>query len=362
MTTIDQKSLNKYHVIFLAQSLMIGTGLLSLPQKLSSLGYSQAFFPLIMGIIASITLWPMVWLCSKYPNESLFRINEILLGKWLGKCINLAFTLQFTIFTAGIISDYMNLIESTALPEQNITLPVLLIIMLFLYILKGGIKSVANFCILTFFITLGLVYFTRWAIEKGDVSHFLPILNFSSHAFFDALKNGYFSLLGYELIMFYFPYIIHQKKAFKHSLIGIWISIALYVFSTSVSVMYYSEWQLKNVKFTILNLFKAGEFSFIERIDILGMTLWVFHILCGVSGYAWCAKKGLESLVTKNLKNIKHLSLIIPILVFCLADMPFSQEFQKNFFTGSYYVGYIIIIWPIFLGIVYLLRKKKVAQ
>ncbi|MFY0518450.1 GerAB/ArcD/ProY family transporter [Lysinibacillus sp. UGB7] len=359
MNTYNQKILNKYHVVFLAQSVMIGTGLLSLPQKLSPLGYSQTFFPFIMGIIASFTLWPMIWLCSKFPNENLFRINEILLGKWFGKCLNILFVLQFVIFTAGIITDYMNLIESTALPEQTITIPVLLILLLLLYIVKGGIKSVANFCILTFFITLILVFFTRWAIEKGDISHFLPIFNFTGHEFFDALKNGYFSLLGYELIMFYFPFIINQKKAYKHAFIGIWISILLYFVATAVSVMYFSEWQLENVKFSILNLFKAGEFSFIERIDIFGMTLWIFHILCAISGYVWCAKQGMESLISKNAK---YYLVILSIIIFFIVNMPFSQEFQKKLFLGSNYAGYAIIVSPIFLSLVYVIRKKKVQQ
>ncbi|CAM5207115.1 Spore germination protein B2 OS=Lysinibacillus sphaericus OX=1421 GN=gerBB PE=3 SV=1 [Lysinibacillus sphaericus] len=54
-----KKLLNAYHVVFLAQSVMIGTGILSLPQQLSSLGYSQALMPLIFGVIASVTLYPM---------------------------------------------------------------------------------------------------------------------------------------------------------------------------------------------------------------------------------------------------------------------------------------------------------------
>lgn len=60
--------------------------------------------------------------------------------------------------------------------------------------------------------------------------------------------------------------------------------------------MYYSEWQLKNVEFSVLNLFKAGEFTFIERIDIIGITLWVFLILTSMTAYVWCAKQGAHAL------------------------------------------------------------------
>ncbi|QDQ02159.1 GerAB/ArcD/ProY family transporter [Lysinibacillus fusiformis] len=359
MSTNNQKVLNGYHVVFLVQSVMIGTGILSLPQKVSSLGYSQAFMPLLFGVIASLTLWPMIWINGKYPNANLFRINEILLGKWLGKIINFFFVLQFIVFCAGIISNYMHLIQSTALQEQTITLPVFCFLLLLVYIVSGDIKSIARFCMLTIFIMIGMVFFTSWAFEKGEMSHFLPLFNFTGAEFYDAMKRGYLSILGYELIMFYYPYIVQQKKAFKHSLIGIWISILFCFITTAISVMYYSEWQLKNIEFSVLNLFKAGEFSFVERIDIIGITLWVFLILSTVATYLWCAKKGVDSLISKNSKVYLY---ILAIIIFFVVKMPFSRNFQDKLFIGSNYVAYMMIIWPIFLSIVYLLRKKKQVQ
>lgn len=359
MSTANLKMLNRYHVIFLAQSIMVGTGILSLPQKLSAMGYTEWFMPVLFGVVATLTLWPMVWLCSKYPNENLFRINEILLGKVIGKVINLFFVLQFIVFSAGIISNYMHLIQSTALQEQTITLPVICLLLLLVYIISGGIKSIARFCMMTFFITIGMFYFTRWAIEKGEVSHLIPLFNFDWQEFFDAFKKGYLSILGYELIMFYFPYIIDQKKAYRHSLIGIWISIFLCFFTTVVSVIYYSEWQLKNVEFSVLNLFKAGEFSFVERIDIIGITLWVFLILSSITAYVWCAKLGVDSLLKKK-RNYQL--FLLAAIIFLIVRMPFSREFQEKLFTASNYIGYMLIIWPIFLGMIYVVRKKKVQQ
>ena len=237
-------------------------------------------------------------------------------------------------------------------------MPVLCFLLLLIYIVSGGIKSIARFCIMTFFITIGLFYFTRWAIEKGDPSHFLPLFNFTPKEFYEALKQGYFSILGYELILFYFPYIIDQKKAFRHSLIGIWISIFLCFITTAISVMYYSEWQLKNVEFSVLNLFKAGEFTFIERIDIIGITLWVFLILSSITAYVWCAKRGMDTFLKK--KKQSYQLYIIALIIFFIVKMPFSREFQEKLFMASNYVGYVLVSWPVFLILIYVIRKKQV--
>ncbi len=44
---------------------------------------------------------------------------------------------------------------------------------------------------MTFFLTIGFLYFTHWAFEKGDMSHFLPLFNFFSvNDFYEALKEG----------------------------------------------------------------------------------------------------------------------------------------------------------------------------
>lgn len=359
---LDQKNLkvlSVYHVIFLVQNIMIGTGILALPQRLSVLGYSQILMPIYFGVIASVTLWPMVWLCSQYKGDNLFRINEILLGKWIGKSFNILLVLQFTLFVAGIVSNYMNLIQSTALPEQTMTLPIILLLVLLTYIVNGGIKTIARFCTLSFFLTIPMIYFLRWGIEKGEFSHIFPLFNFTAKEFWKALQEGYLSILGYELILFYFPYIVNQKKAYKHTLIGIWITIAIFFMTTLVSVMYYSEWQLRNIQFSVLHLFKAGELSFVERIDIMGITLWVFLILTTVAGYLWSAKKGLDSLRSK--KSNYHVYYIV-IVIFGIIMLPTSREFQEKLFEASFYIEYIVLAWPILLCLIHLVRKKQVQS
>ncbi|SEM71370.1 spore germination protein (amino acid permease) [Paenisporosarcina quisquiliarum] len=359
MSQKNLKVLGVYHVIFLVQNTMVGTGLLSAPQRLSVLGYSQILMPIYFGIIATITLWPMVWICSQYKGDNLFRINEILLGKWIGKGINVLIVLHFTLLIAAVISNYMNLIQTTALPEQTTTVTILLVLLLLTYIVNGGIKTIARLCTLTFFLAMPMVYFLRWGIEKGDLSHIFPLFNFTSKEFFKALQQGYLSILGYELIMFYFPYILDQKKAFKHAVIGIWITISLVFITTLVSVMYYSEWQLEHVEFSVLHLFKAGEFSFVERIDIMGITFWVFLILTTAATYLWSARKGLDSIRSKKNKNHVY---FITAAIFGVIMLPVNREFQQKLFDASIYIEYTVILWPIFLCLIHLVRKKQVRS
>lgn len=114
---MNKETLKGYHVIFLVQSIMFGTGALSLPERLSILGYSQTLMPIFFGIIASISIWPMIWICSKYQSKNLFEINEEILGKNLGKFINVFIVIQLILLPTAKVSNYVQLIQSTALQE-----------------------------------------------------------------------------------------------------------------------------------------------------------------------------------------------------------------------------------------------------
>ena len=72
----------------------------------------------------------------------------------------------------------------------------------------------------------------------------------------------------------------------------------------------------------------------IENDDIFGITLWVFLILSTVAAYLWCAKKGVETLVSK--KSNVYLYILVAIIFF-VVKMPSSREFQDKLFTSANY-------------------------
>ena len=356
MDVTKKKILNGYHVIFLVQNIMVGMGLLSLSNSLSPVGYSQWWFPILFGIIANITIIPMIWLALQYRDDDLFDIHEKLLGKWIGKMLNSFLILYATILFAAVIQNYLELVQVALLPERTITGHLIVFILLTVFIVKGGIKSLARFCMLTFFLTAWMVYFLRWGMVDGEISHLLPLFNFNGSEFWDATKKGYNSVVGYELLMFFFPYIREPEKAFKHASFGIWITSIIYLSVTTVSVMYFSEWQIENIFFPVLKLFQAVDLSFVERMDKMGIALWVFLILSTAGAYLWVGKKGVDSVRNKNSQY--HI-YAVAILTYIVINLPISQVMRTTLYENSFYVSYGLILWPILLCIVHLIRRKR---
>ena len=120
--------------------------------------------------------------------------------------------------------------------------------------------------------------------------------------------------------------------------------------------MYFTEWQIEHSLFPVLKLFQAVDLSFVERMDKVGISLWVFLILTTAGAYLWVAKKGVDSVRNKNSQY--HI-YAVAILTYIVINLPISQVMRKTLYENSFYVSYGLILWPILLCIVHLIRRKR---
>lgn len=353
-------SLNRYHVIGLVVNTIIGVNLLTLSHSVSNLGYNQWWIPFVLGGIVSLTVWPMIALGKRYPGDSLFTINVKLLGKFLGHCFNIVLIVYALLSATSVNSDYVRLVQTSMINNETITLPLLGLVLVMLYITNCGIKLIARFCLLAFFFTVWMFYFLQWGFQKGGIMHIFPLINTSLANVFEAVNQAYGSMLGYELLLFYYPYIKQKDKAYQHVLIGIWICVFVYVLVLLTSVAYFSEWEIANLVYPILNLFKAVELSFLERIENLGIGLWVFLVLSTCTTYLWVARKGMEEMFGE--KRLWHLLVLAAISYFLIRSwIPISsQEFL--FHTVTLWLGYGVIVWPVFLLLLHAIRVGSAGR
>ncbi|RNB91980.1 spore gernimation protein [Brevibacillus fluminis] len=352
--------LQSYHVIFLVQNVITGEGLLRLPHTLSPTGYNEWWVLFILGILAQITLFPMYWLGLQYPRHNLFQINEILLGRWLGKFVTIIFILYGILTVSATSQSYLRLVGAITLPDIAPFFPLFCLYGVMLYIAGGGIKLIARFCILAFFFTFWMLYFLLWPMSAGGASHMFPLFTAKPAEIQKAVNDSYFSMFGYELLLIYFPYIVNQKKALKHASIGIWMVILSYEIVTFVSIMYFSEWQLANVIYPVLSLFKSVKLSFIERVENLGVALWVFLILSTTAGYLWMSKLGVDFVFSK--KRGAHLYICAVVSFSIILVLPLGKMETTIYRDWTQYGGYFMILFPLILLAVHAIRKRGIKK
>ncbi len=348
--------LNKYHVLFLMQNTITGLGLITFAYDISAVKYGIWLIPIFLGIILTILLFFMVKLSSKFPNDNLFKINEKLLGKFIGKILNTMIVFYAIFIVAMLIDGYVRVIQTITLPNESVLLPALVLVFATVLIARGGIKSIARFCIISFFFTIWMLYFLQWSFAMAIWTHFFPLFNFTLKEVFISTQEAMKSFLGLEAILFYYPFIREKKKAFKHSAIGLWIVILLYVVICISILVSFSPWQLQNVRNPILSLFQAVELSFLERIENLGLNLWVFLILSTTSCYLWIASKGISSITNKNQIWYMYITAICVTIINILPINSIHRETMENI---SVSFGFFLIVLPLFLLIISVFKKTK---
>ncbi|WP_026673844.1 GerAB/ArcD/ProY family transporter [Alkalihalobacterium bogoriense] len=352
------KKLNKYHVVFLTQNVLIGIGLFSLPHDISSLGYNLWILPLIYGVIATLTLIPILALCKRYPDSSLYSINEKLLGKYVGKGLNVLIIFFAIIHTSSVCHSYVRVLQTVSYPDNTILISSLSLYFVLVLIVLGGIKSVARFCIFSFFITGWMLYFVKWAFQQGELMHAVPTLEHDLSIWLSSMHSGAGVMFGYVLVLFYFPYIQNQKKTFRHMTIGIWIAVTYYVVVCLASVVYFSTWQQANLVLPILNLFQSVQLPLVERIENFGVSIWVFLVLSTSSAYLWVAKKGVDALFSNYKDKAWHVYPVAFISIMLFLG-PLSVELQEVIFGDiNVYSEYAVIVLPVFLLCVHWLKSK----
>ncbi|MFA9558436.1 GerAB/ArcD/ProY family transporter [Evansella sp. AB-rgal1] len=356
------KKLNKYHVIFLVDKSIAGIALFSLPYFLRHVGVNMWMVLLMFGILATLLLYPMVQLCKKYPNHSLFVMNEKLLGKYIGKLLNFFILIYVTLQVANESKFYVRLVQAITLPDFTITPITLALFFVMTMIVNGGIKSIARFCILAWFLTMWLGYYSYWAFSDANFLHLVPRFDKSLQDWGLAFFEGSQLMLGFALIMFFFPYIQNQKKSFKHATIGIWIGIVLMLLISVASIVYFSEWQIENLLYPLLNLFQAVELSNVERIETFGISIYVLSTLAKASLLLWVAKKGVDALFSKHKNKTRHLYLMTGICLFIVLG-PIPIRYQKIMYEEwIIYGGYCLISLPILLLFIHKIRNRKEAS
>ncbi|WP_216829312.1 GerAB/ArcD/ProY family transporter [Alkalihalobacterium elongatum] len=359
MDTGKFKKLNAYHVVFLTQNTMVGVSLFSLPNDMSQAGYNLWLLPIILGLLSNLALIPIIYLCKQYPNDTLFKINEKLLGSLFGKVLNFFVFSYAVIALASVSQRYLRLVQTVTLPEYTITWIAIVFFAVLICIVMGGIKSIARFCMFSFFFTAWLIYYLKWALQSGNWLHAVPTFEVSGLAWLHALHNGAPAMFGFGLILFYYPYIINQEKAFLHVSIGIWIAVFFYFAVSLASVVYFSSWQLSNLLFPVLNLFQAVQLAFLERIETFGTSLWTFLALSTASAYLWVGKKGIDSLLSNHKNRTWHLYICAVVgLILFNGPIPFYLQI-KIFEKWLVYYGYGIHILPVVLLILHSFKKDK---
>ena len=348
-----------FFIIFQTQ---VGVGVLSLPASLYAGSGTDGWITLIItGVTIQVIIYILYLLSNRFPSSTIYEFAPKIVGKYGGFILSTLYIL-FAVFTAVIV---LELFETTIKTWILFRTPMLAILLLLAitgtYLAVGKIKVMGRFYQFVSILIVPLVIMAAYTLKDADLRYILPIGHNGIGTIFKATQQGIVSMVGFEMVLFVYPYVQDKGKTALKSLTLANIAVtSLYTFLTFATFVFFSPKQLEMIPDPLVYMLKGVSFVVVDRVDLLFLSIWIVSVMTSYVSYLYIAGKGIQHL-TKRKRTTG--SIIIAALISLILSMFTHDRYTVDMIAGyhekaSYFFAVGI---PILLWLISLIFKKKEA-
>jgi spore germination protein len=327
-------------------SMVIGLGILTLPRLVADVTESSDGWMsiLIAGMLAIFLAWVAAKLASRFPNMTFITYTGLIATKPVAIILTCLMFAYFFFFSAYVTRGIAIISKQYLFDETPVEVIALIFILIITYAVAGSRVGLLRLNLLFFPIVLVfLVLLLSFSTGLVELNNLKPFFVTNWTGIYQGAKESIFSLLGFEIILFYISYMNRPKEAPKAAVIGVAIPIVLYVFIYLIVISVFAVEPTRQVMFPTIELAKEIELpgQFFERLESLFFVIWIMTIFnTGSMAFDICIMA--VSSIFKNVKKMTWLWVLSP-LVYIMAMMP--QDLIEYYNFGKYvsYLGLVIV-------------------
>lgn len=329
--TTKIKSMQFFALLVLFQ---LGTALVV---NLGSQAGRDAWLSILIGMLIGLLLFAVYCMLYKlFPDMLPTSYSKLLLGKYLGTLISIAYIIFFLNKASRDLMDGGLLIISSTLKETPLIVVNLMMMLTIAYVLHKGLEVMAR----TATIFLGIVILLGLLIAGVivfsniiDFSRLLPVLgNGMMPVIQSVLKQNiqfpFAEIICFKMIM---PSLDDQKKGIRSGYMAILFSG---VILSSTAVITISALGLDIAERSIFPLLsmvgKAAISDFIQRTDILVVMVLIIGDFFKISIFYYAAIIGVSDLFRIPYRKIIYPFAIIILLFSVLITRSYSEHVLKG--------------------------------
>ncbi|QST00605.1 GerAB/ArcD/ProY family transporter [Pontibacillus sp. ALD_SL1] len=355
-----------FYLFFLIHTIQVGSGIMGVSTHIYGQAKQDAWISVIVaGVGMSISVFCMSKILQQYESADLPGIQVDVFGKIVGKILGTFVALYFFCFLITLLLNYIEVVQVFLFPTIPTWLVCLFLLSLVVYAVLGGVRVIVGVSFLFFVGTAWLIIVLYEPLTLMEWNHFLPTLG---NSYTDILKGAYkttYSLIGFEALLFIYPYVQNKQKAHLAAQQAVWGTTILTLFVVVITVGYFSGPQLERLIWPTLSMFKIIQFSFVERFDIIAVGLWMMIILPNMVTAMWLCTHTFKRVYGLRQKQVLYVAA--GLLFF--GTVLFQDRLQINYFTdilattGFYFAFvYPVVLLPIVLIKNYIRRKRGTSQ
>ncbi len=356
----ERLKISHFMVAYVIVSMQIGIGVLGYQRVIAKdAGYDAWISILIAGIAIHFLIWVIFKICEAVDGD-IITANVYVFGKVIGNCINTLFIFYFILTGVSVLAGLVEVIRTWVFLNLNPFYFALIYLLLGIYIVYGGFRTVAGISFLGLAIPAYLLFSFGFAIKYGDFTNLLPVLD---HTPVQLLKGAYImslSFLGFEILLFFYPFIKKPNESKKWVHIGVLTTTLIYTALAIISFAYFPSGLLNKSIWATLEMWKIVRLPIAERFEYLGIANWTLILLPNVTLSLWCASR-----VLKRVYRVSQRKGVLFIAGACLLFVlqVDSRERMNLLFDINSKVGFALaFVFPFVLYIALLVAKKVKAK
>ncbi|HWQ29782.1 MAG TPA: endospore germination permease [Negativicutes bacterium] len=358
MQNKNECTITSKQLIFIMIGAMLGSGILSLPRLAAKDAGQDAWLAVILG-----SLFPLISLSlvrALYKNNSAGSYVDIckrICGKYVGNFLSLLLASYSVVTAAVLLRIFIEVVSMFLLRQTPVPVKLMLMLSVCAYLASQNPQVLGRVNEFLFYILLPLLFFSLPAIVKNsDWLNLMPVFNHRPADYFRASLTTGLAFSGFELYIVFHPYVSREQEAFRASLYGLLVTLAIYLYFVIGALMVFGNELIQKITWPTLRMLATTEIPVIERLEFMFIQAWIGVSFRPISNQYFCASHIITEVF--NLKAQKKGTMILFPVITAIAFYP-SDIFQV--FKISDYVGYSALIigigLPLLLVIIGMLSR-----
>lgn len=361
--------MSKLHIanrqfMILTFGLTVGTSVLVTPAGLADMAREDAWLASLGSLGLNMLMVGLyIVLGRMYPDRTLFEINEIVLGKWLGKMLTMIYLFYVLILAGTLLGNLGFFFTTEIFLETPIEAIQILFLLAVIMCARLGVSVLARMGELMFpWIVFLFLVLAFTLLPQAKPHHILPMLE---DGFAPVLKAALHSSAFQEVIimMMFVPLVRTPKLASKAYLTGTLLGCLLLAIVALLSILVLGIEQSANSTFPAYALAKTINIgNFFQRVEGILITIWVLTFFLKTMLLFFTLQRGVRTLT--GLKEEQSLVYPLTLLFLVVAWNTYVNTVYVTEVIAKVWAGYSLIhlvVFPLLLLAIGAMRKRVAA-
>ena len=347
-----------FFVFFLIHSMQVGVGVLGFQRIIAkSAGHDSWISVILAGFLVHIIVWMMYKILDGSKGD-LIEVHKDVFGKWIGGFFSLLFSVYLIGLAINVLRTYIEVIQVWMFPEFNVYVFSFFTLLLTFYIINGGFRTVTGISFFSIVLPLYILLVVFYPLDYGNIRNLIPVFNHPISDIHKATKDISLSILGFEALFLFYPFIKNPSKSQKWAHLGVLATTVLYAIVSITATMFYSSSQIDKIIWATLSMFKVVSMPFVERFEYIGIASWFLVILPNICIAVWGASRGVKRVL--SIQQRKGLIFILAIVLISNGFVKTRQQINMlNEMIASIGFYLIVVYIPILFIITLVVRKLR---